>query len=359
MTFMVVLAHATMTYGSYGSWFYRELAPSSSPTSILFTLYNLTNETWVMTLFFLLAGYFTPASLAKKGTWLFLQERFLRLGVPLLIFGFILGPMTAAMVSSSFGYGFWTSLKTVWREQHFIHGPMWFAQALLIFSIAYCLWRSLIRRREARIGSPPLAPFPIQRAWLLSAVSIALAAFVLRQFFPVDTQQFGMWLSYFAGYIFFFALGINARRNDWLRQLSWRLARPWLLFAILVWPIMPLAAAYTRKHHIYANFNSGLAWAAILYVFWESFLTFGFGATVFLIFRKYFNQPSALGDWLGRRAYAVYVIHPPVLVAITLLMRQWHAPAAAKGLVAFVLGSAASWLIADPLVRLPGLRRIV
>ena len=40
---------------------------------------------------FLLAGYFTPASLERKGYGRFLGDRFLRFGLPLLAFDLILG----------------------------------------------------------------------------------------------------------------------------------------------------------------------------------------------------------------------------------------------------------------------------
>jgi len=71
------------------------------------------------------------------------------------------------------------------------------------------------------------------------------------------------------------------------------------------------------------------------------------------------NQPSAFLDWLGRRAYAVYIIHPPVLVGISLLLHGWVAPALVKFGVVGLLACTATWLIADPLVRLPGFRRVV
>jgi peptidoglycan/LPS O-acetylase OafA/YrhL len=77
------------------------------------------------------------------------------------------------------------------------------------------------------------------------------------------------------------------------------------------------------------------------------------------VFRKYMNQPSKLWSWLDRRAYAAYIIHPPVLVGVTLLLHAWSAPALLRFGVAGVLACTACWLVADPLVRLPGVRRVV
>jgi peptidoglycan/LPS O-acetylase OafA/YrhL len=66
-----------------------------------------------------------------------------------------------------------------------------------------------------------------------------------------------------------------------------------------------------------------------------------------------------LWSWLNRRAYAVYIIHPPVLVGVSVLLHGWIAPAMIKFAVTGALAIAGSWVIADPLVRAPGLRRIV
>jgi peptidoglycan/LPS O-acetylase OafA/YrhL len=64
-------------------------------------------------------------------------------------------------------------------------------------------------------------------------------------------------------------------------------------------------------------------------------------------------------SWLNRRAYAVYIIHPPVLVGIALLLHGWAAPALIKFGVVGLAASVASWLVADPLVRMPGVRSVV
>jgi len=48
-----------------------------------------------------------------------------------------------------------------------------------------------------------------------------------------------------------------------------------------------------------------------------------------------------------------------VLVGISLLLHPWVAPALLKFAVTGTLTCVAAWLISDPLVRIPGVRRIV
>lgn len=361
MTALVILHHTAITYGGPGGWFWREVDPSAAPSSLLLTLFCATNQAYFMGFFFLLAGYFTPRSLERKGYTSFLKDRFCRLGLPLLFFIFVLGPLTAAIVTAYQGDGFWPTIRFLWQHQRIINGPLWFAQALLIFSIGYCLWRAAFGAPIANAERKP-SPVPANRWWLLAALGTALGAITIRQFIPTGQNVFGLQLGYFAGYIFLFAIGIAAWRHDWLRQLQWKNARPWIVNLIIAWPLMPIGIAVARAINGgpgKANFSGGLSRTAILYALWEPFVAWGLICLWLLVFRSRMNQPSTFWDWLNRRAYAVYIIHPPVLVGIALLFHHWMAPALVKFGVTGTLTIAACWLISDPIVRLPGIRGIV
>jgi len=360
MTALVILHHTSITYGAPGGWFWTELKPSATPTSLLLTVFVTTNQAYFMGFFFLLAGYFTPASLERKGYAHFIGDRFLRLGLPLLAFGLVLGPLTAAIVTFAQGDGFWPTIAYLWRHKEFINGPLWFAQALLIFSLGYCVWRAVagnaLNRSERTIN-----PIPAGIWWLVSALGVGAAALAIRQFVPVGKNIFGLQLAYFASYIFLFAAGIAAWRYDWLRQLSWKNARTGVIAAAIAWPLFLVAVALAIKLNGpgKSNFAGGFSWPAIFYSLWEPFVAWGLIAAWLLVFRARMNRPSGFWDWLNRRAYAVYILHPPVLVSIALLLHGWIAPALIKFGAVGLLTCMATWLLADPFVRLPGFRRVV
>jgi peptidoglycan/LPS O-acetylase OafA/YrhL len=360
LTALVILHHTAITYGGDGGWFWQEIHPSGAASSLLLTLFCATNQAFFMGFFFLLAGYFTPRSLERKGYARFLADRFLRLGLPLLAFGLILGPLTAAMVNAAEGKGFWPTFARIWQHKMFINGPLWFAQALLLFALGYCGWRAVSGASLTTSERAP-RPVPAYRWWLLSAVGVAAAAVLIRQFVPTGKNVFGLQLGFFSNYIFLFAAGIAAWRYDWLRQLSWKDARPWLITLCFAWPCLLVGSAIA--HQIMSaeqiKFSGGLSWPAILYAFWEPFVAWGLIAALLLIFREHLNQPSAVWSWLSRRAYAVFIIHPVVLVGVSLLLRGWVAQALVKWGVVGSLACIACWLAADPLVRLPGMRRVV
>ena len=360
MTVLVLLHHAAITYGAAGSWFYNELHASAKPESILLTLFVATNQAYFMGFFFLLAGYFTPSSLERKGYAKFLGDRFTRLGIPILVFIFLLGPFTAALVAAHEGKSFWQVFPYLWNHAIIITGPLWFAQALLMFCLAYCAWRAAVGSPLADSARTPHAA-PSNWRWLLSAILVGAASLAIRQFVPAGKNIIGLQLGYFAPYIFLFAVGIAAWRYDWLRQLTWKHARPWIIGLLFMWPVMPISILIAI--HVFppgqANFSGGRSWPAIVYSFWDPFVAWGLIAAWLLIARAYMNQPSQFWSWLNRRAYAVYIIHPPVLVGIALLLHPWVAPALLKFAVTGSLTCIATWLIADPLVRIPGVRRVV
>ncbi len=360
MTALVLLHHTAITYGAAGGWFYNELHPSGSTSSLLLTLFCATQQAYFMGFFFLLAGYFTPPSLERKGYAKFLGDRFTRLGIPLLAFIFILGPLTAAMVAFHEGKGFWRVFPYLWNHTIIINGPLWFAQALLMFCLGYCAWRAAFGAPLTQSTRTP-TQVPSYVKWLLSAIIVGAISLAIRQFVPAGKNVIGLQLGYFAPYIFLFAIGIAAWRYDWLRQLTWKNARPWIITLIAAWPIMPISIVVAMR--VFgpgkANFGGGHTWPAVSYAFWDPFVAWGLIAAWLLFARAFMNKPSKFWAWLNRRAYAVYIIHPLVLVGISLLLHPWIAPALLKFAVTGTLTCIATWLIADPLVRIPGVRSIV
>lgn len=360
LTALVILHHTAITYGGSGGWFYHEVKTSGSISSLLLTLFCATQQAYFMGFFFLLAGYFTPASLERKGYGRFILDRNIRLGLPLLAFGLVLGPLTAAMDNFAAGRGFWSTFAYLWQHKQFINGPLWFAEALLLFSLGYCAWRAVLGSSLVQSQRTAKA-VPTYLWWLLGAIGVGGVALAIRQVVPTGNNVFGLQLGFFSSYIFLFAVGIAAWRYDWLRQLSWKNVWPWVATLVLAWPSLPVAILIARALHGMgtSNFSGGLSWTAILYALWEPFVAWGLIAAWLLVFRNYMNQPSAFWTWLNRRAYAVYIIHPVGLVGVSLLLRGWAAPALLKFGVVGLLACVVCWLAADPLVRLPGVRRVV
>ena len=65
LTLLVVMHHTAITYGAIGGRYYREVR-TDALSSTLLVLFCTLNQALLMGLFFLPAGYFTPAAEARK-----------------------------------------------------------------------------------------------------------------------------------------------------------------------------------------------------------------------------------------------------------------------------------------------------
>lgn len=90
---LVVIVHVAVTYSGIGSWFYIENKPLSNISFYSFLFFETFNQAFFMSMFFFIAAYFIPPSLDKKGAKKFIKDRLFRLGVPTIIFIFIIFPV--------------------------------------------------------------------------------------------------------------------------------------------------------------------------------------------------------------------------------------------------------------------------
>lgn len=356
LTVLVILHHTAITYGGSGDWFYREVRDGGTPTSLLLTVFCAVNQSFFMGMFFLLAGYFTPASLARKGTRAFLKERLLRLGVPLLVFGVVLGPLTVALGSLAAGGVPGDGRFLPWPQARFVIGPLWFAWALLLFALAYTAWR------QVRPASPsdPARQLPSSLAWLAAAMAVGAASLTVRQVVPVGETVLGLQLGYFASYVFLFALGCVASRHRWLERVEARQARVWGWVTVISIPILFVVAAVSGALAGKAvNFNGGLGLAAVTYALWEPFVAWGVIASLLVIFRDRFNAPSVAWQRWSSQAYGAFIVHAPVVVALSATLAGWTLPPVLKFVIVGAIGIGASFAVAGVLLRMPGARRII
>jgi len=91
---LVVTHHAGQPYGpTGGEWplFNPERSPLLGP-------FFGVNAAFFMDLLFLISGYFVPGAFDRKRVGIFLKDRLLRLGIPLLFVGVVIfGPIIYSM----------------------------------------------------------------------------------------------------------------------------------------------------------------------------------------------------------------------------------------------------------------------
>ena len=160
LTAVVILNRLSITYGAPGGWYYNEFEISGLkliPMTAL-VMFAAFNQAYSMGFFFLLSGYFSAKSISKEKIQAFLFQRLLRLGIPVLLYVYLISPLLR-LSFRRIVYKIPTNLKnlfSVYKQIRFGFelGPMWFIMLLLIFSLILVIFKNSINRSSIQIAAP-------------------------------------------------------------------------------------------------------------------------------------------------------------------------------------------------------------
>ena len=237
-------------------------------------------------------------------------------------------------------------------------GPLWFAWALLIFALGTVLWDVLARRRDAASATDRDAPSNATLA--VVALVTGAVAFLLRLVWPVGREVWGLQLGYFASYVVLFIAGCAVTSRRWLESWPATQVRTWRRIAWIALPVLPLAALLGGPLlGLRGRPEGGWNVPALVYVLWEPLIAWGVILGLLRRFQRRFAEPGLLWQRLSRRAFAIYVIHPPVVVAVALAWRGVTAPALLKFAVSGGVSCVLCYLLAGALLRVSGVSRVL
>ena len=100
-------------------------------------------------------------------------------------------------------------------------------------------------------------------------------------------------------------------------------------------------------------------WSPAFYAFWEPLFAWGVILTLLVFFQHRFAALRPVWRKLARRAYLIYIIHPPILVGVSLAMRGLAASALIKFVIAGTGACALCFIAAGALLVVPAVRRVV
>ena len=339
--FLVVAMHAAVTYSHFGSWYYNAPEPINRWEGMAFGLIQGHLQAFFMGLLFLIAGYFTPISYDRKGGGHFLWDRFVRLGLPSLFFIFAIHDTMGHFMLHWHGNDtFWHSYAYYVTHGDWLDGsgPMWFAIALLAFSLGYALIRAVLPHFATAFKVPGI------RGVLCGGLIVAGLTFLARVVWPIGTAWHNMQFCFFAQYIVLFAVGVFARRGDWFATFSTRSGYRLLIGAAILGPAAWLGLQFVSPllPAVPGAYNGGGHWQSAIVAAWEQMFGVAFCAGLLVLFREKFNTGGRLSKLVSANSFGIYVFHPPVLVATSLALAGWVAPALCKFAVATVLAFLAS-----------------
>jgi len=327
LTILVLLHHLMIIYAGSGSWGFYTEGRQDTITAVLGTWFCAVNQAYFMGFFLLVSAYFVPGSYDRKSAGHFLKDRLSRLGIPLVIYSWIISPLTWVVVT-------YVTLGQITPLSKYLPGggfeaiigggPLWFVEVLLVFTFVYVAWRRLFRPNAP---VPPVkadSRFPSSKAIVLFGVLMAVATFAVRLWHPMgwSFSPLNLQFPFFVQYIALFVVGLVAYRRNWLASLSNSTGKRWLVIAIvLILLFVPMAIAGGAMETD-EPFRGGLYWQAMALALWESLLCVSMCIGLIYLFRRYGNRQGRLARFLSPNAYTTYIIHAPIITATALVLRN-------------------------------------
>jgi peptidoglycan/LPS O-acetylase OafA/YrhL len=356
MIILVLSMHAADTYSPFGNWYYVDRQATGFGTALFFGTYQSFLQAFFMAVLFFIAGHFAAASFDRKGFSTFARDRSFRLGLPTLLYMFVIGPLTQYFLSRTWGRGgFGHQWLTHLGDGEWLSetGPMWFCAVLLLFSLLYGLVRLSGWREQPVVLRGSMV--------MIFVVAMAATTFAVRIVIQAGTSVLNVHPGDLPQYLLMFAAGAYGCRGGWMTGLAERSCLRWGGLALVL--SIPLFAALVLfggglegETALYAGgFNSVSAGKCL----WEALVCVGMGLLMLAVYRRQFDTQGPVAKWLSDNAFGVYLIHPPILIGFAILLHGLPLFAVTKALLLTLLAAIGSFAVSALILRKSPLRAII
>lgn len=295
-------------------------------TSAAFEPVGLALLTWIMPLFFAVAGFAARQALTRRSAGEFVRERLLRLGVPLLVAIFLLSPLQVYSERVTYGkfsgnflaflphyFEGWYSVTPdgnfAWMGLH-----LWFVLVLLVFSLVTLPFVRPDRasRRPGALGRLLQATGPWGMLLLTPCLLLLLEG--LLHALGLDASQSG-WP--FGVYLAMYLVGYSLLASEFFRTALPRVG------PVAAWGALPatLPAAFIPEPRQFGL--SFITWHAVLACWlWIVGLLY--------IASRYLRRSSPALQYANEAVMPFYILHQPVIVGLGFAVRAVPLPLARK-----------------------------
>ncbi len=358
LTANVVLFHLSLTYGTRSGWYYYETTDDPTTLAAL-TIFGAYGRAFILGVFFMISGYFTPGSFDHKGPGVFMKDRILRLGVPLAFFACLVRPVMIYTINfdtlgSRFSFPAYVLGCFAWAP-----GPLWFVEVLLVFSVVYALCRLP--------GGPPYLQPKTEDGAIPGTVSIvificalSLATYLIRIHYPPSRQIFHLRPGNYAQYVAMYILGIVSFRKGWVLKLTDGAGRLWVAVTSLAFVLYGAITFAAMKSGTLRSLTGGSGLRPLLGITFENILCVGMLISLIFIFRRNWNFQGRLTRMMASDAYMVFVLHAPIIVYSAYLAQPvLQSRPMTKFCLLSVVSLVLCFFISHYVRKIPGVSRIV
>jgi len=355
---LVIMTHCSITYGGPGTWYFTDPGNAAVAPFVLVVIDSL-NQAFFMGFFVLISAYFVPGSLMRKGRDIFTRDRLVRLGIPLLVWVLFINPLILLIFTVGTGSlpSNWATLLNPITGAGL--GPMWFVFFLLVATFAYLLWTTF--HSPDQPGDQKPCTFPGFGSIFALGILLGIVTAVVRCFLPIGSMWlFGFQLPFFPQYIAAFIIGIYAARNNWFDDIPARVGKLCTVTALLLIAIQPVFIyLITNSPAGIAPLMGGPHWQAVFYAFWEQMTGVMIITALLWIFSRQFNSQGPVTRAMAGDTYTVYIIHPVILILLSMALASVVIPQLAKFAIVLALAIACSFILAHLIRAVPGVKRVL
>lgn len=347
--------HNARFYDAFTDWHVKNASTNLAASAIVAFM-----SQWIMPLFFLIAGASTYYALKSRRPGQFIQERTLRLIIP-LIFGLLVIVVPQAYFEAVShgeqlgGYNFFQLYGLYLQgipNLHFYH--LWFLWYLFIFSLITLP----IFFNNSKSGESILSKLVkyLNKHWAFILIFILAIAIVDILIYPAGffgQRDSGGWniIAYILFYIFGYLIFATPHFIDTIRRLRWFTLSAGIvvfIFALVFFvdEVAEPAKYFGSSNFIIAHFVQALnTWCWLLAIL-------GLGS-------QFLNRNNRFLSYAHEAVLPFYILHQTIIISIGFYMVQWNTGVGIKYLTISTTSFIAIMLIYELLVRRIGAFRFL
>jgi len=365
---LVILHHTGQGYGPTGGWWFYM---TSQPEKLEWMgRFFCVNASFFMGLFFMISGYFFAPSFDKKGFKKYTIDKLVRYSIPLLFVYWILMPLifffNYELYSDNPSLPFLTFFQRIylgigpkpewfrpiltWPERDLGFGHLWFVENLLVYAMIYAILR-VVLRKTSFANKFKLNVYLFTFAYI---VIVVFATVWVRDYNRVGDIKnvFGFLMievAHWPQYLGLLISGIIASQTNLLQKFPSVYGKS-LLF------IGSLLAAKVYFPSLFPDIIN--AWSGQYFEVFETILGFSLSFGLIVLFRDHLNSTNRLLTIVAENAYAAYIFHYPIVIAIQYGFDKVPISVLSKFLIVGILSIISSFAFSH-LIRRPELVRRV
>ncbi|MEC3964878.1 acyltransferase family protein [Flagellimonas halotolerans] len=300
---------------------------------------------WRLPILFVISGMGTCYALGKRSKGKFVWERFLRLGIPLVVGMILIVPPQVyfeRLVEGTFSGSYWEYFTTVafdgvYPEGNLSWHHLWFLPYLLVFSWVLTPLFVYLRKHKTRFIE--WVKHLIQKPWgiYLFVIPLYLVESLVEPFFPITHALVDDWFNFIFSIILFFYGFVLIATGDVFWQILAKVKKKALTLGVIGFSSQVIIWLFFEDGYV-IHFTEALLkvvniWSWIL-------VLFAYAA-------KYLNKPSKGIAYANRAVYPFYILHQTITVGIAYYLRNLDWGLVPKTCVLVVGTFGISWLIYD------------